>query len=67
VARDTTGLRFMVKHKDLSCSLFVDNLRNTRAQYANILYLSFTSPGFNRIATSQPRTIGIDFSYGFRD
>jgi len=64
-ARDTTGLRFMVKHGDLSASLFVDNLRNARAVYADILYVSFTAPGFNRVATSQPRTMGIDLSYGF--
>ncbi|HEY4444512.1 MAG TPA: TonB-dependent receptor, partial [Steroidobacteraceae bacterium] len=64
-ARDTTGLRFMVKHKDFSAALFVDNLRNTRSVYADILYVSFTSPGFNRVAASQPRTIGIDLSYGF--
>jgi hypothetical protein len=55
----------MVKHKDFSAALFVDNLRNTRSVYADILSISVTSPGFNRIAASQPRTIGIDLSYGF--
>jgi hypothetical protein len=55
----------MYKHKDLSAALFVDNLRNTRAVYQYLPSVSFTSPGFERIATSQPRTFGIDLSYGF--
>lgn len=64
-SRDLTGLRFMYKHKQLSAALFVDNLRNVRAVYQYLPSVSFTSPGFERIATSQPRTIGIDVSYGF--
>jgi outer membrane receptor protein involved in Fe transport len=63
--RDLTALRFMYKHKDLSATLFVDNLRNTRVVYQYLPSVSFTSPGFERIATSQPRTIGIDLNYGF--
>jgi outer membrane receptor protein involved in Fe transport len=64
-ARDIMGLRFMVKRKDLSASLFIDNLRNTRVEYANTSSLGFGPLNFNRISTNQPRTIGVDLSYGF--
>ena len=59
------GLRFMVKHNDLSAALFIDNLRNTRVDYGENNSLGFGPLNFNRINTNQPRTIGIDLNYGF--
>jgi iron complex outermembrane recepter protein len=64
-ARDVMGLRFMVKHNDLSAALFIDNLRNTRVDYGENNSLGFGPLNFNRINTNQPRTIGIDLNYGF--
>jgi hypothetical protein len=55
----------MVKQKDLSASLFIDNLRNTRVVYADVSSLGFGPLNFNRIGTNQPRTIGLDLNYGF--
>ncbi len=64
-SRDLTSLRLTYQHQDLSAALFIDNLRNTRAVYQYLPSVSFTSPGFERAAISQPRTIGIDLNYRF--
>jgi outer membrane receptor protein involved in Fe transport len=45
--------------------LFVNNLTNTRAMLSDIPSLSINLPTYNRVATNQPLTIGIDLSHKF--
>lgn len=46
-------------------NLFVHNAADTRAIIGNTNALSFNVSTFNRVATNQPRTIGVDVSYFF--
>jgi hypothetical protein len=45
--------------------LFLDNAANTRAILGNTNALSFNVATFNRVATNQPRTVGLDINYYF--
>ena len=48
-----------------STTLFINNVADKRAQLSNIVQTAINLPTFNRVAVSQPRTIGIDVSYRF--
>jgi iron complex outermembrane recepter protein len=60
------NLRAGVKTRTWSTTLFVDNLTNTTALLSDTQALSVNLPTYNRVATNQPRTAGIDLSYRFK-
>jgi hypothetical protein len=63
---DLVGLRFGPIGQKLSCFLFADNLTDKRAQLGiNTTGFSYTIPSLIRVATNQPRTIGVDMNYKF--
>jgi iron complex outermembrane recepter protein len=65
-AYDLVGLRFGLLGEKLSGFLFVDNLTDKRAELGiNTTAFSYTIPSLIRVATNQPRTIGIDMKYKF--
>jgi outer membrane receptor protein involved in Fe transport len=58
-------LRAGVEWDKVKLDLFVDNVTDKRAIIANTNALSFNVATFNRVATNQPRTIGMTLSYNF--
>jgi iron complex outermembrane receptor protein len=64
-SRDIANLRLgLVGQNRMSVFLFVDNVTDKRA-YLNDPEEIFTFvPSMNRVTTNQPRTIGVQFSYG---
>jgi outer membrane receptor protein involved in Fe transport len=63
---DLVGLRFGLAGDHLSGYLFADNLTDKRAELGiNTTGFSWTTPSLERIATNQPRTIGVDVKYNF--
>jgi outer membrane receptor protein involved in Fe transport len=60
-----TNLRFGVTGHAFSTFLFVDNLTDKMAILTNSVATTVNVPQFNRLVTSQPRTIGIDFQYRY--
>jgi hypothetical protein len=44
-------------------SLFCNNLANNHPALENMTALNLANPDFNRVLTSQPRTIGLDFNF----
>jgi iron complex outermembrane recepter protein len=60
------GLRFGLLGEHLSGYVFADNLTDKRAELGiNTTGFSWTTPSLERIATNQPRTIGVDVTYKF--
>jgi outer membrane receptor protein involved in Fe transport len=65
-AYDLVGMRLGLVGNRLSGFVFVDNLTDKRAQHGiNTTGFSYTIPSLIRVATNQPRTIGIDLKYNF--
>lgn len=65
-AYDLVGLRFGLIGERLSGFLFADNVTNTHAELGiNTTGFSYTIPSLIRVATNQPRTIGVDVNYKF--
>ena len=64
-AYDLMSVRAGVESDRWSAMLFADNAMNERALLSNNSALSINLPTYNRIAVSQPLTIGIDFQYRF--
>ena len=63
---DLVGLRCGMIGSKLSGFIFVDNLTDKRAQLGiNTTGFSYTIPSLIRVATNQPRTIGLDLNYKF--
>jgi outer membrane receptor protein involved in Fe transport len=63
---DLLGVRFGLVGAHLSGYLFADNLTDKRAALGlNTTGFSWTTPSLERIATNQPRTMGIDVKYSF--
>lgn len=63
---DLVGLRFGLVGAHLSGYLFADNVTDKRAELGlNTTGFSWTTPSLERIATNQPRTIGVDVKYQF--
>jgi outer membrane receptor protein involved in Fe transport len=57
------NLRIGVKSElGWNVSLFCTNLANNHPALENMTALNLANPDFNRVLTSQPRTIGLDFS-----
>ena len=63
--RDIMSIRTGLVSGPWSAWLFVDNLTNKHAILTNISSIVLNIPSINRAATNQPRTIGLDLSYGF--
>ncbi len=65
-AYNLVGLRFGVIGAKLSGFLFVDNATDKRAQLGiNTTGFAYTIPSLIRVATNQPRTVGVDVKYAF--
>ena len=62
---DLTNLRAGVEGNRWSAVLFVNNVADKRALLNNITQDAINLPTFNRVAVTQPRTVGIDFHYRF--
>jgi iron complex outermembrane recepter protein len=62
---DLVNSRFGVEAERWSAMFFVDNLTNKVALLSDTGALSANVPIFNRVATNQPRTFGIDLNYKF--
>ncbi len=58
-------LRVGLRGDRLATYFYVNNLTNRDVSLSNATSLSANIPSYNRIATSMPRTFGIDFSYNF--
>ena len=62
---DMTNLRVGLGADKWTSYLFINNAFNKVTQLDNIVQLTLANASFNRVATSQPRTIGVDLSYHF--
>ena len=62
---DLVSSRVGVEADHWSAMLFVDNLANKRALLSDTGALSANVSIFNRVATVQPRTYGVDLNYRF--
>jgi iron complex outermembrane receptor protein len=62
---DLVNARLGIEHDHWSAAVFVDNLTNKMALFGDTGALSANIPILNRIATNQPRTIGLDLNYRF--
>jgi outer membrane receptor protein involved in Fe transport len=49
-----------------TAALFANNVTNKRAYLTDTTSLSLNLPIYNRVATNQPLTVGVDLSYRFR-
>jgi iron complex outermembrane receptor protein len=57
--------RIGIEKKAWTAALFANNLTNKHAQLSDTNSLGANLPQFNRVATNQPRTIGIDLSFHY--
>lgn len=64
-SHNIVNLRLGVNWDRADIALFLNNVGNTRAILGNTNALSFNVATFNRVATNQPRTIGLDINYYF--
>ncbi len=65
-AYDLVALRLGLVSDKLSAYLFAENLTDKRAALGiNTTAFSWQAPALNRVATNQPRTIGLDLKYKF--
>jgi len=48
-----------------SATFFVNNLTDKHAYLENVAQLGLTNAAYNRVATNQPRTIGVDLDYRY--
>ena len=62
---DLVNARLGIEHDHWSASVFADNLTNKMALFGDTGALSANIPILNRIATNQPRTIGLDLNYRY--
>jgi iron complex outermembrane receptor protein len=62
---DLTNIRAGVDGGRWSAVLFVNNLADKRVLLNNITQDAINLPTFNRVAVSQPRTVGVDLNYRF--
>jgi len=63
---DLTNLRGGLEGERWSGVLFVNNVTDKRALLNNITQDAVNLATFNRVAVSQPRTIGVDLNYKFK-
>jgi iron complex outermembrane receptor protein len=62
---DLTNFRTGVEAARWSAVLFINNIADKRALLSNTTADAINLPTYNRVAVSQPRTVGIDFNYHF--
>jgi hypothetical protein len=62
---DLTNLRFGVLSNRWSATLYATNLLDKRALLNNVTQVSINLPTYNRVAVTQPLTVGIDLTYHF--
>jgi iron complex outermembrane recepter protein len=62
---DLTNIRTGVEGKNWSAILFANNVANQRALLSDVTQAAVNLATYNRIAVSQPLTVGIDLSYRF--
>jgi iron complex outermembrane recepter protein len=62
---DLTNVRFGVASNRWSATLYATNLLDKRALLNNVTQVSINLPTYNRVAVTQPLTVGIDLSYHF--
>jgi hypothetical protein len=62
---DLANFRTGVEAVRWSAALFINNLADKRALLSDSTADAINLPTYNRIAVSQPRTVGIDFNYHF--
>ncbi len=62
---DLTNVRAGLDGGRWSAVLFVNNVADKRALLNNITQAAENIPTFNRVAVSQPRTVGVDLNYRF--
>jgi outer membrane receptor protein involved in Fe transport len=58
---DIANFRVGLVQSGWSAFLFVDNLTNKQAFLSNTTNYALNIPSLNRVATNQPRTIGLSF------
>jgi iron complex outermembrane recepter protein len=64
-SRDLTNLRLGLETKKWSAYLFANNVFNVHAVLENMNLLLVTGPNFNRVATNQPLTAGVEVGVHF--
>ena len=64
-SRDLTNLRIGLETPKWSAYAFANNVFNVHAPLENMNLLIITGPNFNRIATNQPLTAGIELDANF--
>jgi iron complex outermembrane receptor protein len=62
---DLANVRAGIESDRWSAVLFVNNIADKRALLNNITQDAVNLATYNRVAVSQPRTVGIDFNYRF--
>lgn len=62
---DLTNVRTGLEGERWSAVLFMNNIADKRALLSDITQDAINLPTFNRVAVSQPRTVGVDLSYRF--
>jgi outer membrane receptor protein involved in Fe transport len=62
---DLTNIRAGLDGGRWSAIFFVNNVADKRALLNNITQAAVNLPTFNRVAVSQPRTVGVDLNYRF--
>ncbi|HWG69709.1 MAG TPA: TonB-dependent receptor [Steroidobacteraceae bacterium] len=62
---DLTNIRGGMEGQHWSAALFARNVTNERAILSNAFQLNINIPTFNRVAISQPLTVGLDLSYRY--
>jgi iron complex outermembrane receptor protein len=60
---DLTNFRVGLGSDAWTASLFANNLTDKHAYLENVAELGLPNAAYNRVATNQPRTIGIDLTY----
>jgi iron complex outermembrane recepter protein len=64
-SHDIVNLRVGLDWDRADVALYLNNAGNTHAILGNTNALSFNVATFNRVATNQPRTVGLDINYFF--
>jgi outer membrane receptor protein involved in Fe transport len=62
---DLTNIRAGLDGGRWSAILFVNNVADKRALLSNITQDAVNLPTYNRVAVTQPRTVGVDLNYRF--
>jgi outer membrane receptor protein involved in Fe transport len=63
---DLTNIRGGFQGERWSAVLFMNNVADKRALLNNVTQDAVNLPTFNRVAVSQPRTVGVDLNYKFK-